>query len=310
MTIPAEAPDKTADASNPADTPTPAARRRMRLADLGPRVISGLVLIAAAVISLRSDFLVFFLTWLAASLVVHLEWQRVVGGRRLLWRVAFGSAAVIGAGLLAETISAPLAVIVLGLGALANIYLSEDGRRMWSGVGVFYAGSLIIGLSVLRQSYPFGHRAIGWLFAVIWSTDIIAYFAGRLIGGPRFLPQISPSKTWAGTLAGILGGAGVGTLFLIGWGQMTQLETPASPFVLFVLGLATAIVAQAGDLFESWAKRCFGKKDSSHLIPGHGGLMDRLDGFIAAVVWVTLLGVVHTIVRPFPSVAQALFHWM
>ncbi len=308
MTIPAEAPKPiaTADGTDAPASPAAAASLRARLADLGPRIISGLVLVGGAILTLRSGFLIFFLAWLAASLLVHFEWQRLVGGLRELLRLACGSLAIIAAGLLAQANGVSLAVMVLGLGAAACAYLAEDGRRAWSAGGVFYAGSLIVSVSVLRLSFPFGPRAIAWLFAVIWSTDVIAYFAGRLIGGPKFLPQISPSKTWAGALFGLLGGAFMGSLFLIVAAHLTRLETPAPLFVLFLLGLMTAAVAQGGDIFESWTKRRFGAKDSGILIPGHGGLMDRLDGFIAAAAWVTILGAS----RGFPSPAEGLFHWM
>jgi phosphatidate cytidylyltransferase len=279
---------------------------RSRLTDLGPRVASGLVLVAGAILTLLSGGLIFLLAWLAAAFMVHLEWQRLIGGTRLVLRVGLGTLAIVGAGFLTRAGNVDLAVFVLGLGALASAYLAEEGRRVWSAAGIVYAGSLIISVAALRGSFPFGARAVGWLFAVVWGTDVMAYFAGRLIGGPKFAPQISPSKTWAGTLCGMIGGACLGTLFLIIIAHITRLETPAPLLVLFLLGLITSGVAQGGDLFESWAKRCFGAKDSGGMIPGHGGLMDRLDGFIAAAVWVAILGAL----RGFPSPAEGLFHWM
>ena len=129
---------------------------------------------------------------------------------------------------------------------------------------------------MLRVSPGYGLAAISWLFAVVWGTDIAAYFAGRLIGGPRLWPSVSPGKTWSGAIFGALGGAVLG-LMLRGWANNTG--------ALFWLGLAAAIASELGDLFESALKRGFGVKDSSGLIPGHGGLMDRLDGFIAASVF-------------------------
>lgn len=308
MTIPAEVPEPMST-SGGIDAPAPVSKSallRARLSDLGPRIVSTLVLVVGAIASVVSGGLVFVLVWVAACLVVHFEWQRLVGGLRHVVRFVPGSLAVIAAALLADSNNGGLAVIVLGLGALANAYLAEEGKRIWSAAGVIYAGSLFVALSALRLSFPFGPRAIGWLFAVVWSTDVVAYFAGRLIGGPKLLPRISPSKTWAGTFCGIFGGALIGSLFLILAAHITRLETPAPIFVLFLLGLMTGAVAQAGDLFESWMKRCFSAKDSGHLIPGHGGLMDRLDGFIAAAIWVTVLGVL----RGFPSPAEGLFHWM
>ncbi|MGB7369107.1 MAG: phosphatidate cytidylyltransferase [Methylovirgula sp.] len=277
-----------------------------RLADLGPRVGSSAILVAIAILSLRVGGGLFVLAWLTAALVVHFEWQRVIGGAWQATRLAIGSAALVTAAILVSTISANLAALAICLAALAAGGCADPGRRGWAGMGVLYAGSLIIAVVTLRMSFPFGPRAIAWLFAVVWGTDIVAYFAGRLIGGPKFLPQISPSKTWAGTALGIIGGALIGSMFLALAARLTRLETPAPSFAPFLLGLATAAVAQAGDLFESWMKRRFGAKDSSNFIPGHGGLMDRLDGFIAAAVWAACLGAL----RGFPSSAEGLFHWM
>ena len=308
MINPAEAPEPTATAgrTDAAAAPEPSASRHSRLADLGPRIVSALILVAGAIATVLSGGLVFVLAWLAASLVVHFEWQRLVGGLRHILRFAPGSLAIIAAAIAANSNGSGLAMLLLVLGALASASLAEEGRRVWSAVGVIYAGSLFVSLSALRLSFPFGPRAIGWLFAVVWSTDVIAYFAGRLIGGPKFMPRVSPSKTWAGTMAGLLGGAAVGSIFLLLAAHVTRLDTPAPVWVLFLLGLMTAAVAQAGDLFESWTKRRFGAKDSGSLLPGHGGLLDRLDGFIAAAAWVTILGAL----RGFPSPAEGLFHWM
>jgi phosphatidate cytidylyltransferase len=308
MTIPAEAPDQTAAAGD-----TGAASRRARpaslkerLADLGPRVASALILTAGALITWITGGILFFIAWLAAALVVHLEWQRLIGDRRLAVRLAIGSLAIIAAGILANSGIALAAILVLALGAGIVALISDEGRRAWYAAGVLYAGSLIVSVTAVRLSYPFGLRAIGWLFAVVWGTDVMAYFAGRLIGGPRFAPIISPSKTWAGTVCGMVGGAALGTIFLLIEGQITRLETPAPIAVLFVLGLITSAISQGGDLFESWTKRRFGAKDTGGLIPGHGGLMDRLDGFIAAALFVAILGAL----RGFPSPAEGLFHWM
>jgi phosphatidate cytidylyltransferase len=315
MTVPAEASRPirpvasidAASASRPAKSAaaksTPLSRR---LTDLGPRVFSALILAIVAGVTLLSGGFLFLAAWFAASLTVHLEWQRLVSDLHAFRRIAAGSLAILGAALLANFVSIGAALLLLGLGALTVAYCAAAGRRAWSAAGVIYAGSLIISVLALRLSYPFGQRAIGWLFAVVWGTDVIAYFAGRLIGGPLFAPQISPSKTWVGTLCGMIGGALLGSLFLLVAGQLSRLETPAPFFVLFLLGLITSAVAQAGDLFESWTKRCFGAKDSGGLIPGHGGLMDRLDGFIAAALWVTVLGAL----RGFPSPAEGLFHWL
>lgn len=312
MTLPGDVPDPIAEG---AAAPQPNAPRRGRLAwlrgrltDLGPRILSSLILAGIAVSTWVAGGVPFAVAWLAAALAVHVEWQRLVASERLVPRLAAGSAAIFVAAWLAYSAYPGFAFLALVLGACACAYVAGAGRRGWSAAGVIYAGSLIISVLTLRPSFPFGERAVGWLFAVVWGTDVVAYFAGRLIGGPRFAPQISPSKTWAGTLVGMVGGAALGSLFLLLAGYISQVDTPSPPLVLFLLGLITSAVAQGGDLFESWTKRRFGAKDTSGLIPGHGGMMDRLDGFIAAAAWVALLGTLHGL--GFPSPAEGLFHWM
>jgi len=281
-------------------------RVRTRLADLGPRAASSLILIIAALATLQVGGVVFVLVWLAAALRIHWEWQRLIGGDQPRRRLAVGALALIAAAFLAGAGNLPLAVVVIVLAAIVAGIGDTGGFRLWAAAGVVYAGALIISLCMLLISLPLGVRAIAWLFAVVWGTDVVAYFAGRLIGGPKFLPAISPSKTWSGTLTGVFGGALLGTLFLWLMAKTTGTPNPEPLVVLFVLGLATAMVAQAGDLFESWAKRQFGAKDSGGLIPGHGGLMDRLDGFIAAAVFMALLGVASGL----PVAAGRLFHWI
>ena len=150
---------------------------------------------------------------------------------------------------------------------------------------------------LLRISPSFGLAAILWLFAVVWGTDVAAYFAGRLIRGPRLWPSVSPGKTWSGAIVGAFGGAVLG-LLLAGWTNHLA--------ALFWLGLAAAIVSEFGDLFESALKRRFGVKDSSGLIPGHGGLMDRLDGFVAASLFAALFAGLNS---RGSFIAGGLFQW-
>ncbi|MEI9916269.1 MAG: phosphatidate cytidylyltransferase [Methylovirgula sp.] len=277
-----------------------------RLADLGPRLGSAAGLIAIAVISWWLGGIVFFFVWLVAALVVHFEWQRIVGGERLTTRLALGSVTLIAAAIAVRSQIPALGVFILLFMALVVGRLGGPGRRAWSGGGLIYAGGLIIAVLTLRSSFPFGRWALGLLFAIVWGTDVAAYFAGRLIGGPKFMPLISPSKTWSGTGVGIITGALIGLGFLAIAARVGQFDAIAPSFALLLLGLILAAVSQLGDLFESWMKRCFGAKDSGHLIPGHGGLMDRVDGFIATAVFAAILGVL----RAFPSPAEGLFHWM
>jgi phosphatidate cytidylyltransferase len=151
-----------------------------------------------------------------------------------------------------------------------------------------------------RQASSTGALSIAFLFAVVWGTDIFAYFGGRLIGGPKLWPRVSAGKTWSGTITGVVSGASLG-LGAVYFGAGPQLAN----WRVIVVGLAAAAFSQVGDLFESSVKRRFGVKDSSGLIPGHGGVMDRLDGFIFASVFAAAVG----LLRGAPSVAAGLFFW-
>src|SRR6185312_11963312 len=137
---------------------------------------------------------------------------------------------------------------------------------------------------LLRGDAAYGFSAMLLLFAVVWSTDVIAYFAGRAIGGPKLAPRISPKKTWSGAIAGTAGAILIAVALA---GLLGTLDKGT----IAVVALLLSIMAQLGDLFESWIKRRFGAKDASQLIPGHGGVMDRLDGFWAAALVACLLGI-------------------
>ena len=240
---------------------------------------------------------VFAAFWWLASIVVLWEWQRLVGGARLTERVAVGAIAVALAALFAMHDSVLGVSVPIVLAAVAVGWLTGRREGAWAAAGATYAGALVGSAVLLRISPSFGLAAILWLFAVVWGTDIAAYFAGRLIGGPRLWPSVSPGKTWAGAIVGALAGAVLG-LVLASWTNR--------PIALFWLGLATAIVSELGDLAESALKRRFGVKDSSGLIPGHGGLMDRLDAFVAASVFAAMVAGLNS---RSSFIAGGLFQW-
>ncbi len=169
-------------------------------------------------------------------------------------------------------------------------------RRLMAGAGVLYAGALAVSVILLREG-TLGFRTIGWLFAVVWGTDIMAYVGGRLIGGPKLAARLSPSKTWAGFIVGVAAGALAGLLVA---------PAGATSGAVVLVGLAAAALSQGGDIFESSLKRRYGVKDASHLIPGHGGVMDRLDGFIAATVFALLVGSARA---GLDAVGTGLFNW-
>jgi len=178
----------------------------------------------------------------------------------------------------------PLApVIVLAIGTLAAASLAPAERRLWIAGGIPYAGALGLAPIVLRSDREDGFLAVIFLFAVVWTSDIAAYFIGRRVGGPKLVPQVSPNKTWSGAIGGTLAAVVVGL-------ALAKTAALAGLFAIAMLAIVLSVSAQAGDVFESFLKRRFGAKDSSHLIPGHGGLMDRLDGFVTASVVATLIG--------------------
>jgi phosphatidate cytidylyltransferase len=269
------------------------------LGDLLPRVLSAIVLIAAALVSLWLGGIVFDLFWLCAALAVAYEWQNLIAAPRLRLRVLAAALALILWPLLSAAGYFWDACVALIACASAAALAAGRGRRIWAFCGIIYAALLLASVSVLHQPQVYGARAILWLFAIVWGTDVFAYFGGRLIGGPKLWPKVSPSKTWSGTLAGIFSGAILGTA-IGGYGLALKAQAP-----LFALSLAAAAVSQGGDILESWVKRRFGVKDSSNFIPGHGGFMDRLDGFIAAALFAMLVGAA----RGGATIADGLFKW-
>jgi phosphatidate cytidylyltransferase len=163
-----------------------------------------------------------------------------------------------------------------------KIVWSSPYRILWIVVGILYAAVSALAPIALRASHDFGLNTIIFLFAVVWTTDIAGYVVGRLIGGPKLWPAVSPKKTWSGAIGGLVGAVLFGSAVVhfsgipVGW--------------VALLAAVLSVVAQGGDLAESAIKRRFGVKDASHIIPGHGGVMDRLDGFIVAALLAVLVG--------------------
>ncbi len=291
--------------SEPSEGGKPATTPQARLStDLAPRAASSVVMIAAALSALWVGGDVFILFWLACALAIHWEWQTLIDAPRFRARFFGGAAFIVLAVLLLRSGFTGGALLVIAVGAETLAWLGGPGKRVWAGAGLVYAASLVISVTLLRVlSRIDGMEAILWLFAVVWGTDIMAYFGGRLIGGPKLWPRLSPSKTWAGFLVGVSCGGLLGLLCLV----LKPGAEAASLGPLFVLGLLAGVIAQAGDFFESWIKRRFGVKDSSRLIPGHGGFMDRLDGFIAAAAFAALVGWIKSAGPGF--VAIGLLRW-
>jgi len=251
-------------------------------ADLPVRAAAGAVMMTLASGAAWAGGIWFEIFWGAAAMAVANEWTRLSRAGPLALRdnaglyLALPLAAIFLRGDVASWVS-----LLIAAGVCAAIVSGGPRLWTWTAAGVIYAGSMLISVCLLRASSPYGLRVILWLFAVVWGTDIMAYFGGRLIGGPKLWVRVSPGKTWSGFFVGIVSGAAAG---LLAAPESTRL------WGVFAVGLVAAIASQGGDLFESAIKRHFGVKDSGHLIPGHGGAMDRLDGFIAAALVAAMIG--------------------
>jgi phosphatidate cytidylyltransferase len=230
---------------------------------------------------------------LLVALLMGVEWARLVGYGRHPWLVR-SLAIAAPQPVLALLIGGwPIAVLHLLLlsGALFALVgaLDRDANKqsgLWYAAGLPALGLPLLCLIWLRRQEPDGAETVLWLVALVIATDIGAYFSGRLIGGPKLLPRVSPKKTWAGLVGGMAAAACVGalatTLVFVGEGR-------APVLAVALLSALLAVIAQAGDLAESAVKRNFNVKDSGTLIPGHGGLFDRLDGFLLSLPALALL---------------------
>ena len=263
------------------------------------RIASAAVMAPVALLTAYLDDWPFALFWGLAAIAVLWEWTTLVAGpdHRLMLS-ACGSAIAVAA--LVGWLHRPVtAILLVGLGALAALIFAPRRRRLWITAGIGYAGCMLLAPLLLRADAADGFLVMLLLFAIVWTTDVFGYFAGRAFGGPKLMPAVSPKKTWSGAIAGTLGAMVVAVLVANAFG-------PFDWTAIAVVALVLSVVAQGGDLFESWVKRQFGAKDASHLIPGHGGVMDRLDGFWAAALVGCLIGLAR---GGFDAPARALLVW-
>jgi phosphatidate cytidylyltransferase len=260
------------------------------MSNLQTRIVSAVVL-AAAVLAL---------TWVGGwpfrvlsgviCIAIFFEWEAMAAGREARAWSEGGLGVVPQLLILVFAVGLTMAlpaVALLALAAVATAVLALlsawRGRSQWLAAGFAYAALSGLSIGLLRGDDRAGLHAIVFLFAVVWATDILAYFVGRAIGGPKLAPSISPGKTWSGAFGGAMAGlvAGVAAAYAAGAPSLVLLGAAA---------LVLSIVSQAGDLFESWVKRRHGVKDSGWIIPGHGGVMDRVDGLVVAALALYLVG--------------------
>lgn len=267
------------------DTPGRAEKPAAPPNNLRQRVISGILLGVAGIASAWFGGPTFLAVWTLVAFAVWWEWTGLIGAdpRGLAIGIGWVALLCMAAALLLDMPAIAFVCAVIGGGvAAASVY----PRRGWAFAGVLYAGAALVPAVMLRGDPGFGLVAILWLFALVWAEDTGAYFAGRLIGGPKLAVAISPSKTWAGAIGGTIAGVAAGSAVVLAAGIAWQ---PVHLLVAFVI----VVAAQIGDLLESVVKRRFGVKDASTLIPGHGGMMDRIDGFLLAALAALLIGLLR-----------------
>jgi phosphatidate cytidylyltransferase len=254
----------------------PAAPAPGKANELQTRIIVGVILIAAAVLAEYFGGIFLWLLVVLMALGIMSEWARLTGRQenRMLAMYALSVPLAI-----MSPWAAGASFLALGLIFGAAMFVAVFDRSLKLAAGVFYAGFPALAIIYIRD-IDNGILMVFWTLALVWATDIGAYFSGRAIGGPKLAPQYSPNKTWAGLIGGVALTAVVSYVLHLYW---------ELPFYLVLLSIPLAVLAQMGDLFESGLKRKAGAKDSGTIFPGHGGVMDRLDGLIPVAPVVALI---------------------
>ena len=269
--------------------------------DLGIRAASALILVPVVIACAWFGGLWFKgFVLLLTGLIAH-EWATIVHPKNFAQYVLHMASALCGT-VLPEMFGVEVALLViLGLALTSGVMvrLGNSVSSKWRYFGICYVGLPALAFILLRNDPDYGFSAILWVFLIVWAADILAYFAGRIIGGPKLAPVISPKKTWAGLGGAVAGSALSSSIFA----YTTHLN---GILILAVLAGGLAVVEQAGDLFESALKRFHRVKDSGNLIPGHGGVIDRVDGLIAVAVVAALIGLFR---GQGASAAFGLLHW-
>ena len=272
------------DIANPGEE---RARDRLAIgAEMRLRLISAAVLVPVVIAFTWAHEISFSLVVLVAGGIILQEWLRMVGAGEATMLRWTGWIAITAVAVVAFVL--PPTVSVAGIGvAVALVFavarLSGAGvPAQWVVAGVIYSGLAVVSLIALRKGAD-GFGVVLFVFLVAWATDTAAFIVGRRLGGPRLWRSVSPAKTWSGALGGLFAGTALGVLVAM------LLDVPPSLGVVLAAAIV-AVAAQAGDLLESAAKRRFQVKDAGSIIPGHGGVMDRVDGLVAAGVATLVLG--------------------
>ena len=272
--------------------------QRRNWADVGPRIASAIVLVAITITALYLGSYFFSGVVGAVYAGAYREWETMVSRAPLTvpGMVLIGLVGL--SGLVFPLLGIPG---LLGAIAIACVLAAFMGRELlaWRVVGLLLFGLLILSAVLMRGDGMAGVWAGVFLGTVVWMTDSAAFFTGRQIGGEKLAPGISPSKTWSGALGGLALGAGAGVVVWV-------LLTDSPWWIGLLISLSISILGQLGDLTESAVKRHFRIKDSGDIIPGHGGLMDRLDSLTFGIILVLIIGAAHGGIG---AVAEGLLYW-
>lgn len=256
--------------------------------ELRLRILSAIVMISVTLIVTWVGGFSFRMLCAGIGAAVFYEWLKMAKAHSTAPERQLSSLLMATAGIIVLTApgGALSLLMVAALAVLALFAAPMLGSTRWNAIGLAYASFAALSLALLRGGDVEGLKTVVFVFVVVWSTDIMAYFVGRTFGGPKLAPAISPGKTWSGAVGGAV------FALVLGMFAAFMMETRMAVGALITLIVMLSIVSQIGDLFESWLKRRFQVKDSSKLIPGHGGVMDRVDGLVAASLLLYVIGAV------------------
>lgn len=252
--------------------------------DLLTRIVSAAILAPVALVAVILGGLPLAALVALVAAIAFWEWTAIGKAEHPSWARTATALTLIGGLLGLAALSPNWMMLIAAIAVLAILAGLRQPSLRWMGLGLAYVAIPCAGFLVLREAEPFGLAAVIFILVVVWATDIAAYFGGRALGGPKLWPSVSPKKTWAGALTGLVAAVVAG-------GITVGLAKAGDYRAGLALAAPLSVAAQAGDLFESAVKRKFGVKDSGSIIPGHGGVLDRVDGLFGAAALAWLLAV-------------------
>lgn len=271
--------------------------------DLLPRLLSAIVLIPLTAVALVTGWILFALLVGLVMAGAYREWEKIITGHESGWPGTLFMGLLTVVALAHPMNGAWASTVVVAVAAVAAVVIKARNRH-WRVAGVIFFGTVAIAFMAIRGSSTAGIWAGIFLVTIVWLTDTGAYFVGRIVGGTKLSPDVSPSKTWSGAAGGLAMGTFGG--MLVWWLAGYSLGFQSSSAIGLLIAIVVSISGQLGDLAESAVKRRFAVKDSGDIIPGHGGLMDRIDSLAVAAIVLWLIGLAN---RGLGAVPQGILFW-